>query len=238
MLAKYHRLGFDFTLDEVVSSRDVAFAHLPEVQGVWAAITSDGDDLSDAPAGHYIADLHAQPELMISAAAFLFLSSARWSDAENVRLERALQFQPRPVIVANPDLVAPRDHGLSREPGWYAQDIATQTGAALSMFGKPFSNAFDAALPAASRHSARAHRHGRGHAAHGCAWRRGGGSRHRADRGARPVPRAVPGALRRRKRHPTSVVRPEHLSAVRAPVGAPRRGCLATCDLRHGPGHA
>lgn len=146
MLAKYHRLGFDFTLDEVVSSRDVAFAHLPEVQGVWAAITSDGDDLSDAPAGHYIADLHAQPELMISAAAFLFLSSARWSDAENVRLERALQFQPRPVIVANPDLVAPRDHGLSLEPGWYAQDIATQTGAALSMFGKPFSNAFDAAL--------------------------------------------------------------------------------------------
>lgn len=146
VLAKYHRMGFDFTRDEVVSSRDVAFAHLPEVHGVWAAITSDDDDLSDAPVGHYIAALHEQPELMITAAAFLFLSTARWSDADNARLERALQFQPRPVIVANPDLVAPRDHGLSLEPGWYAQDIAKKTGATLPMFGKPFRNAFDEAL--------------------------------------------------------------------------------------------
>ncbi|MCA0962072.1 HAD-IIA family hydrolase [Salipiger bermudensis] len=146
VLAKYHRLGFDFTLDEVVSSRDVAFAHLPEVQGVWAAITADGDDLSDAPAGHYIADLHTQPELLISAAAFLFLSTARWSDADNARLERALQFQMRPVIVANPDLVAPREDGLSLEPGWYAQTLAASTGATMPMFGKPFGNAFDEAL--------------------------------------------------------------------------------------------
>lgn len=146
VLAKYHRLGFDFTLDEVVSSRDVAFAHLPEVHGVWAAITADGDDLSDAPAGHYIADLHTQPELLISAAAFLFLSTARWSDEENARLERALQFQMRPVIVANPDLVAPREDGLSLEPGWYAQTLAASTGATMPMFGKPFGNAFDEAL--------------------------------------------------------------------------------------------
>ena len=146
VLAKYHRLGFDFTLDEVVSSRDVAFAHLPEVHGVWAAITAEGDDLSDAPAGHYIADLHTQPELLISAAAFLFLSTARWSDADNARLERALQFQMRPVIVANPDLVAPREDGLSLEPGWYAQTLAASTGATMPMFGKPFGNAFDEAL--------------------------------------------------------------------------------------------
>ena len=146
VLAKYHRLGFDFTLDEVVSSRDVAFAHLPEVHGVWAAITAEGDDLSDAPAGHYIADLHTQPELLISAAAFLFLSTARWSDEENARLERALQFQMRPVIVANPDLVAPREDGLSLEPGWYAQTLAASTGATMPMFGKPFGNAFDEAL--------------------------------------------------------------------------------------------
>lgn len=146
VLAKYHRLGFDFTLEEVVSSRDVAFAHLPEAHGVWAAITSGDDDLSDVPAGHCVADLHAQPELLNTAAGFLFLSTARWSHADNMRLQRALHVQMRPVVVANPDLVAPRDHGLSLEPGWYAQDIAASTGTSMPMFGKPFRNAFDATL--------------------------------------------------------------------------------------------
>ncbi|MEN9061746.1 MULTISPECIES: HAD-IIA family hydrolase [Ponticoccus] len=144
VLAKYHRLGFDFSLEEVVSSRDVAFAHLPTVHGVWAAITDGEDDLSDLPPGHYGADLLAQPDLMNTAAGFLFLSSARWSHEANARLKRALHFHARPIIVANPDLVAPRDDGLSIEPGWYAQDIASACG--LSLFGKPFPNAFDAAL--------------------------------------------------------------------------------------------
>ena len=100
VLARYHRLGFDFTLEEVFSSRDVAFAHLPEVHGVWAAITSGDDDLSDVPAGHCVADLHAQPELLNTAAGFLFLSTARWSDADNAHLQRALHVQMRPVVVA------------------------------------------------------------------------------------------------------------------------------------------
>lgn len=148
VLAKYHRLGFDFTLDEVVSSRDVAFAHLPEVHGVWAAITAKEDDLSDLPVGHFAADLLAQPEMLTTAAGFLFLSAARWTNEDTARLQRALQFQPRPVVIANPDLVAPREDGLSLEPGWYAQDIAADHGAplSLSMFGKPYRNAFDAAL--------------------------------------------------------------------------------------------
>ncbi|MEQ5871683.1 HAD hydrolase-like protein [Sagittula sp. NFXS13] len=153
VLAKYHRLGFDFSLDEVVSSRDVAFAHLPNVHGVWAAITDGEDDLSDLPPGHYVADLLAQPGLLNTAAGFLFLSAARWSHEDNARLRRALHTHARPVIVANPDIVAPRDDGLSLEPGWYAQDIASACG--LSLFGKPYWNAFEAALqrlPGIPRH--------------------------------------------------------------------------------------
>ena len=51
ILAKYHRLGFDFTADEVVSSRDIAFANLPTLKDdqAWAAISAEGDDFSDAP---------------------------------------------------------------------------------------------------------------------------------------------------------------------------------------------
>jgi hypothetical protein len=51
-LQKYRRLGFDFTADEVVSSRDVAAARLDGVApgATWAAITAAGDDLADIPA--------------------------------------------------------------------------------------------------------------------------------------------------------------------------------------------
>lgn len=143
VLAKYHRLGFDFNFDEVVSSRDVAFANLPTVHGVWAAITDGEDDLSDVPCGHYAADLLAQPELLNTAAGFLFLSAARWTHQDNERLQQALHFQTRPLVVANPDLVAPRDNGLSPEPGWYAQDLESTCSI---WFGKPFRNAFEAAL--------------------------------------------------------------------------------------------
>lgn len=145
-LEKYRRLGFDFSADEVVSSRDVAFAGLPAVQGVWAAITAPDDDLRDAPQGHDIADLFDDAALLDTAAGFLFLSTARWGEAEQIRLTEALNLRTRPLVIANPDLVAPRDDGLSIEPGWFAQDIAGACGVSASFFGKPFRNAFDAAL--------------------------------------------------------------------------------------------
>jgi ribonucleotide monophosphatase NagD (HAD superfamily) len=54
----------------------------------------------------------------------------------------ALSDRPRPVLVGNPDLVAPREGGLSLEPGCYAHDIADRTDVAPEFYGKPFGNAF------------------------------------------------------------------------------------------------
>ena len=105
-LRKYRKLGFDFTVDEVVSSRDVAVSRLGDLgRGkVWAAISSGDDGFSDIPAK--VVDL-------IDAGAwdadgFLFLSSARWTNALQARLCDELKSAPRPLIVANPDIVAPR----------------------------------------------------------------------------------------------------------------------------------
>ena len=49
------------------------------------------------------------------------------------------------MFVGNLDLVAPREQGLSLEPGFYAQDLAYRTGIAPVFIGKPYGHAFDAA---------------------------------------------------------------------------------------------
>ena len=145
-VAKYARLGFDFGADEVISSRDVAFLGLPHLPGgqEWAAISAEGDRFPDAPAP--LMSLLDDPDSHARAGGFLFLSSARWGQAENARLIGALKDHPRPLIVANPDLVAPRDSGLTLEPGAYAQQISRATGIIPQFFGKPHGNAYDAAL--------------------------------------------------------------------------------------------
>ncbi len=148
ILAKYHRLGFDFDRSEVVSSRDVAFANLPQLppSKVWAAVAAQGDDFNDAPASVPIVHLADEPDLLHTAGGFLLLSSARWNAPDGAVLAQALNDNPRPLVVANPDLVAPREGGLSLEPGLIAHTIIAHAGAKATFYGKPYGNAFTAAL--------------------------------------------------------------------------------------------
>ena len=152
-LIKYRKLGFDFTAQEVVSSRDVAVARLGDLgQGkVWAAISTGNDSFSDIPA--QVVDLI--DDAAWHADGFLFLSSARWSPALQSRLHDALKATPRPLIVANPDIVAPREDGLTQEPGHFAHDLIDRLGIAADWFGKPFPDAYDEAkarLPGIATH--------------------------------------------------------------------------------------
>jgi ribonucleotide monophosphatase NagD (HAD superfamily) len=48
--------------------------------------------------------------------------------------------------VANPDIVAPREDGLTLEPGAFAHALADATGIAPVYFGKPFPDAYADAL--------------------------------------------------------------------------------------------
>ena len=139
-LQKYAKLGFDFTADEVVSSRDVAVSRLGNLGTgkTWAAISSGDDGFSDIPAK--VVDLIDQNAW--DADGFLFLSSARWSPALQTRLHDALKANPRPLIVANPDIVAPREDGLTQEPGFFAHDLIDGLGIQTQWFGKPFPDAY------------------------------------------------------------------------------------------------
>jgi glycerol 3-phosphatase-2 len=142
LLAKYHRLGFDFTADEVVASRDVALMHLENIApgATWAALSAAGDSFADSPAR--LVDAIENPTAFDDADAILFLSSARWTDALQARLLQALERRPRPVVIANPDIVAPREDGLTLEPGLYGHALLDRLDLPVHWFGKPFPQAF------------------------------------------------------------------------------------------------
>ena len=142
LLAKYHRLGFDFTADEVVASRDVALARLETIApgATWAAIAAEGDSFADSPAR--LVDAVADPAALLNADGVLFLSTARWTPALQGALAAALKQRPRPLVIANPDLVAPREGGLTLEPGLFGHDLLDEVQVRTHWFGKPFPEAF------------------------------------------------------------------------------------------------
>ena len=140
-LAKYHRLGFDFTIEEIVSSRDVASTRLEEVApgAVWGAIAASEDRFEDI-----VADVRHWDGGDVDG--ILFLSSVALTPDVFTHLQTALKAKPMLVSVANPDLVAPRETGLSKEPGYYAHVLADKFHLSPAFFGKPFGNAFEDAL--------------------------------------------------------------------------------------------
>jgi HAD superfamily hydrolase (TIGR01459 family) len=150
--AKYRRLGFDFGLDEVVASRDVAVARLERIApgARWGAIAADSDTFADI--GVPVLRWSARERPQVDA--FVMLSSANMDAATQDALTEELGRHPRPLVVANPDLVAPREAGLSLEPGHYAHALGDALGVAPVFFGKPFPEAYEdvlARLPGLSR---------------------------------------------------------------------------------------
>jgi HAD superfamily hydrolase (TIGR01450 family) len=141
-LEKYARLGFDFAEEEVVASRDLAAAAMgayPE-GFLWAGIAPADAGFEDLPG--QVRSLAAEPGLLERADGFLFLGSEGWTPARQAVLAAALARRPRPVVVANPDVVAPREDGFSLEPGHFAADLP----APIAWHGKPHGAAFAAAI--------------------------------------------------------------------------------------------
>lgn len=142
----YRRIGFDFVEEDVISSRDALLEELrrrppcrsgmmaPRAGGREGIEHLDADFLED-DAGAYAA-----------AEAFLLLGSCEWTEDRQGLLLQSLTQRPRQVLVGNPDIVAPREKGLSPGPGHYAHRIADATGIEPEFFGKPFGAIFDLAL--------------------------------------------------------------------------------------------
>lgn len=157
MMSRYARLRFDFTPTEVVTSRE-ALLHrlLSEPSRRWGVMLNPASDLDEIAAFDHLL-LADDPDDYDRAEGFLLVGSDGWTETRQALLEDTLKRQARPVFVGNPDLVAPRETGLSKEPGWFAHRLADAVGIAPVFQGKPFPEIFDLALarlerpPAAGR---------------------------------------------------------------------------------------
>ena len=145
-VAKFQKLAMHVESDEIVTSRDAALAGFEA--GLWGCITAPQDDLSDIPvATRRLVD---NPFCYDLVDGFLFLSTEAWSVGRQAHLERSLKKNPRPIIIANADLVAPREHGFSVEPGYFGHLLADQGFDDIQFYGKPFPEVYEmieASLP-------------------------------------------------------------------------------------------
>lgn len=144
---KYHSYGFDFAASEIISSRAVALAAITEATDhwttstLWGAITGGRSSLADLPVDAIALDKTTADFDRVEA--ILFLSSSGWSGALQNCLLDSLRRKPRPVVVANPDVVAPKEKGYTLEPGYFAHSILNQLQSEsitvpVFFYGKPY----------------------------------------------------------------------------------------------------
>lgn len=144
--AKFRKLGMRVESDEIVTSRDATLSGLRA--GLWGCIAASSDDLSDIPA--QVLRLGDDPADYDRVDSILFLSTETWTEQRQEVLRCSLKARPRPVVIANADLVAPRDFGLSVEPGHFGHLLADEGFPDIKFFGKPFPEVYqmiEASLP-------------------------------------------------------------------------------------------
>ncbi len=143
---KYRHFGYDFAQDEIISSRDLLCSALKShpTDMLWGVAAPAISQLEKLPVK--TTSLAQDKNAFENADGFIFLSSQGWTPAMQAELIRSLRNNPRPLLVGNPDLVAPRENGLSQEPGHFTHLIADETGISPLFYGKPFGNAFDEAF--------------------------------------------------------------------------------------------
>lgn len=137
-IAKFERLGLALDPGEIISSRDAALQALDDRH--WGVIAAPTDALSDIP--RRVTRLTERADAYAAADGILFLSTVEWTDARQAMLLSSLSDAPRPLIIANADLVAPREGAFTLEPGYYGHQIADRTDAEVRFFGKPFQDVY------------------------------------------------------------------------------------------------
>lgn len=146
LMEKYARLGYDFVPADVITSRATLLAGLNGLRGLhWGLMATRSAGLGDLE-GLHLTYLEEDPAAYDAVDGFLLIGSAAWTEARQGLLEQTLLGRMRPVLVGNPDIVAPREQGFSVEPGHFAHRLANRTQAAPQFFGKPFTNIFDLAF--------------------------------------------------------------------------------------------
>ena len=146
LMKKYKRLGYNFAPEDVITSRKTLLhAAASEPDRHWGLIAQES--FGREGVGHLDTTFLSDDAREYDAVdGFLMLGSSNWTEERQTLLEDSLARTPRPVLVGNPDIVAPREHGFSTEPGHFAHRLADRVGIEPRFFGKPFANIYDLAF--------------------------------------------------------------------------------------------
>lgn len=131
---KFSNLGIRFDTQEIITSRDAAIKNL--TPGLWGIISAADDKLDDL-SFNYIR-LKNDTKAYDKADGFLFLSTSDWNSQKQLFLKNSILKNDRPVIIANADLVAPRESGFTLEPGFYGHELIDLGASNVKFFGKPY----------------------------------------------------------------------------------------------------
>ena len=142
---RYAAWGYDFSEQEITVSRDALRAWLAErPEQSWGVMAIPGSDFSDLKGR--MAILGEDAGAFDDTEGIILLTTLSLDEALRQRLLHSLQRRPRPVLLANPDLAAPREDGFTLEPGYIAWEIMQKTACIPIGLGKPHAPIFEQAL--------------------------------------------------------------------------------------------
>ena len=145
LAAAYQAMGFELEPHEIVTSREAMGVFLQRSSPrLWGVVAPPGAQLDDLPCR--MVHLGEMPHALDQVEGFILLSSLDKDTDAKERLAHALRMRPRPVLVANADLAAPREDGFSVEPGYLARWLTRTASLSPTYFGKPFPPIFELAL--------------------------------------------------------------------------------------------
>lgn len=146
---KFKNLGFNFTLEDIVASRDALCHGLThrftqkQCPTLWGVMARPDSQLHTLPVDGVM--LGEDASLFDKVNGFILLGASFWTQNQQRLLMQSLHHNPRPVWVGNPDLVAPNEDHFSLEPGYFAHQLSHIGGVTLHFFGKPFSAIYELA---------------------------------------------------------------------------------------------
>ena len=139
-------LGLEFSDNEIISSRDAAeiFLTLNKPEAPMGILGNIGNSF-EIPNLHCV-ELEQDYSMFDEMKSFVLLGTLHWDPLWQEILLNSLKDYPRPLFVANPDLVAPHQNKFSIEPAYYVS-LLIKNGVHLPFWlGKPFPTIFEIAV--------------------------------------------------------------------------------------------
>ena len=139
-------LGLEFSNDEIISSRDAAevFLSFNKPEGPLGVLGNIGNKFT-IPDLECV-ELEQDYSIFEEMSSFILLGTTMWDTMWQDMLLNSLKENPRPLFVANPDIVAPHENKFSLEPAYFISHLIANGAHLPFWLGKPFPTIFELAL--------------------------------------------------------------------------------------------